>query len=175
MFISLRTVIFAFRRVILLRSDIWTKVQVIFASRVLVANIISLLRMQKYHYAVRHNITLCKAQNITNSSPKPSRFSGFYFCLVFRFGANLMQIILKGYDTRNVIALFKILKLNYSHFFHSIDICICLSIGVSFLGCLNIIPSTFKSMNYNWEWFFELFCNKTLFLQFLCNIGSNSN
>ena len=59
------SVIFAFRRVILLRSDIWIKVQVIFASRVLKANIISLLRKQKYHYAVRHNITLCEAQNIT--------------------------------------------------------------------------------------------------------------
>ena len=35
--------------------------QVIFASRVLVANIISLLRKQKYHYAVRHNITLCES------------------------------------------------------------------------------------------------------------------
>ena len=47
-----------------LRSVIFAS-QVIFASRVLVANIISLLRKQKYHYAARHNITLCKAQNIT--------------------------------------------------------------------------------------------------------------
>jgi len=94
--IGVFSVIFALRRVILLRSDIWTKVQVIFASRVLVANIISLLRMQKYHYAVRHNITLCEAQNITNSSPKPSRFSGFSLCSDFCFGANLVQIILKG-------------------------------------------------------------------------------
>ena len=27
-------------------------------------------------------------------TPKPSRFSGFYFCLDFRFGANLVQVIL---------------------------------------------------------------------------------
>ena len=62
----------------LLASDIASQlylnlVQVIFASRVLVANIISLLRKQKYHYAAGHNITLCKAQNITNILP-PRRF-----------------------------------------------------------------------------------------------------
>ena len=49
-----------------LRSVIFAS-QVIFASRVLEANIISLLRKQKYHNAARHNITLCEAQNITNN------------------------------------------------------------------------------------------------------------
>ena len=39
--------------------------QVILPSAVLRANKLSLLRQQKYHYAVRHNITLCVAQNIT--------------------------------------------------------------------------------------------------------------
>ena len=38
-------------------------------------------------------------------TPIPSRFSGFSFCLKICLGANLVQIILKGYDTRNVIAL----------------------------------------------------------------------
>ncbi len=40
-----------------------------------------------------------------SKTPKPSRFSGFCLCLVFCFGANLVQIILKCYDTRNVIVL----------------------------------------------------------------------
>ena len=37
-----------------------------------------------------------------NLEASASRFS---FCLEIRFGANLVQVILKGYDTRNVIAL----------------------------------------------------------------------
>ena len=52
-----------------------------------------------------YNTTLCKAQNITNIPRNQRWFRGFTFCLVLRFGANLVQIILKGYDTRNVIAL----------------------------------------------------------------------
>ena len=41
-----------------------------------------------------------------SKTPKPSRFSGFSFHLKIYLGANLVQIILKGYDTRNVIVIF---------------------------------------------------------------------
>ena len=60
------SVIFAYRRVILLRSDIWNKVQVIFALRVFRANIIklklqvsiSLCRKAKYHCETYLTISL---------------------------------------------------------------------------------------------------------------------
>ena len=51
-----------------------------------------------------------------SKTPKPSRFSGFSFCFDFYFGANLVQVILKGYDTQNVIVLliFVCLRMNWN-------------------------------------------------------------
>ena len=63
---------------------VFGKSRVIFALRVLKANIISLLRKQKYHYAKGHNITLCEAQNITKIQPRNHHgFRGFLFALLF--------------------------------------------------------------------------------------------
>ena len=62
--------------------------QVILPSAVLRANKISLLRREKYHYAARHNITLCVAQNITDTF-QPHRF----YVILHIGGGNLMKIL----------------------------------------------------------------------------------
>ena len=73
---------------------VFGKSRVIFASRVLKANIISLLRKQKYHYAKGHNITLCEAQNTTKIQPRNHHVFGVFFLPCFllwcKLGANLI-------------------------------------------------------------------------------------
>lgn len=54
---------------------------------------------------------------------------------------------------------------------HCLNKDICFSIRIRFFGCLNIIPSIFKTMNYDRNRLFELVTYKTIFLHFFCNIG----
>jgi len=52
------------------------------------------LRQQKYHYAARHNITLCEAQNITFNL----RLKNINFSFIVRLGVVCYNYISKGDD-----------------------------------------------------------------------------